>query len=246
MVSGIGANEVIIETPRHETEFCSLPAEQIALVMLACRQRIADLYRDQRFRYVMVFKNYGKGAGASGIVHSHSELIALPATPRRIKDELNGARDYFEYKERCIYCDIIEDERAVEKRILLETKHFLVFAPYASRFPFELTVIPKRHECTFEAATDAELTDMGSVMKRTLKAVHDVLLDPPYNFVLHTAPNLLPKSGYWKTIKDDYHWHVEIIPRVKRVAGFEWGSGFHINPVAPERAIKALRTRVQG
>jgi UDPglucose--hexose-1-phosphate uridylyltransferase len=244
MVTGIGANEVVVETPDHIAALPDISAGQIALIMQAYRQRIADLYRDQRLRYVMVFKNYRQGAGASNLAHSHSELIALAATPRRIKDELNGARNYFEYKERCLFCDILENEMGTGARVLLATPHFTVCAPYASRFPYELTVMPRRHSHAFELASDIELDDFGQVLQRTLSALRAALDDPPYNYVLHTAPNLLPVGGYWQTIREDYHWHLEIIPRTKRVAGFEWGSGFHINPVAPEAAIAALKRRL--
>jgi UDPglucose--hexose-1-phosphate uridylyltransferase len=240
MVTGVGANEVIVETPMHETKLSNLPSEQIALVLQTYRQRIHDLYQDGRLRYAMIFKNYGKGAGASGVVHSHSELIALPATPRRIKDELDGARNYFAYKERCIFCDIIANEQEAQKRVLMESSNFLVFAPYASRFPYELTIIPRNHSFSYELASDAELANLAEVLKRTLSCLHKTIEDAPYNYILHTAPNLIPRPGHWLTIKDDYHWHIEIIPRVRRVAGFEWGSGFHINPIAPERAIEIL------
>ena len=244
MVTGIGANEVVIETPEHVPALPDLAAGQITLVLQAYRQRINDLYQDQRLRYVLVFKNYRQGAGASNFTHSHSELIALPATPRLMKDELTGARNYFEYKERCLFCDILENELNAGSRVLLETPHFVVCAPYASRFPYELTVMPRRHNYAYEQASDIELDDLGRVMKRTLGALRAARDDPPYNYVLHTSPNLLPVQGYWQTIKDDYHWHLEIIPRTKRVAGFEWGSGFHINPIAPELAVKTLKGKL--
>jgi UDPglucose--hexose-1-phosphate uridylyltransferase len=244
MVTGIGANEVVIETPEHIAALPDLAAGQIALVLQAYRQRITDLYRDPRLRYCMVFKNYRQGAGASNLTHSHSELIALPATPRLIKDELTGAREYFEYKERCLFCDILQNELADGTRVLLESPHFVVFAPYASRFPYELTVMPRRHVHAYEQASDIELDDLGRVLKQTLTALRAAIDDPPYNYVLDTAPNLLPIRGYWQTIRDDYHWHLEIIPRTKRVVGFEWGSGFHINPVAPELAVRALKGKL--
>jgi UDPglucose--hexose-1-phosphate uridylyltransferase len=244
MVTGIGANEVIIEAPEHISALPDLAAGQIALVLFAYRQRIIDLYRDQRLRYVMVFKNYRQGAGASNFTHSHSELIALPATPRLIKDELNGARNYFDYKERCLFCDILENDLENGQRILLETPHFVVCAPYASRFPYELNVMPRRHNHAYEQATDIEIDDFSQVLKQTLNALRAAIDDPPYNYVLHTAPNLAPAPGYWQTIKDDYHWHLEIIPRTKPVAGFEWGSGFHINPVAPELAVRILKGKL--
>jgi UDPglucose--hexose-1-phosphate uridylyltransferase len=243
-VSGVGANEVIIETPEHITTLHSLSAQQISLVFRTYRTRILDLYKDKRFRYVMVFKDYGALAGASTIEHSHSQLIALPATPQQIKSELAGAKAYFEYKERCIFCDVIANELEDQSRVILETNYFVVLAPYASRFPFELLIFPKRHAFSYEIMNPEEIADIGEVMKRTMKALYETLFDPPYNYVLHTSPNLLPQHGYWSTIRDDFHWHLEIIPRVKRTDGFEWGSGFFINPVAPERVASKLKEKL--
>jgi len=243
-VSGIGANEVIIETPEHITNLHSLGAQQISLVFKTYQARILDLYQDKRFRYVLVFKDYGALAGASTIEHSHSQLIALPATPQQIKSELAGAKAYFEYKERCIFCDIIANELEDQSRVVLETSHFVVLAPYASRFPFELLIFPKRHTYSFEIVTPDEIANIGEVLQRIMKALYDTLSDPPYNYILHTSPNRLPQRGYWLTIQDDFHWHLEIIPRVKRTDGFEWGSGFFINPVPPETVALKLKEKL--
>jgi len=241
MVTGVGANEVIIESPDHETNFAALSEEQIRLVLDTWQRRLVDLYRDSRFRYVLVFKDHGRMAGGSTIEHVHSQIIALPATPRRVKDQLDGARAYYEYKERCIFCDILQDELDSGQRVLLATDRFVVFAPYASRLPFELRVKPRRHCHSFGDATADELADLSPVLKRTVGALHSALGDPAFNVVLQTAPNLLPQDGYWETIGRDYHWFLEIIPRVRRTDGFEWGSGFFINPVAPELAVARLK-----
>jgi len=241
MVTGIGANEVVIESPEHVTNFADLGEAQVELVLRTWQERLADLYRDKRFRYVLVFKDHGTLAGSSSIEHVHSQVIALPATPRRVKDQLAGARSYYEYKERCIYCDILQDELANGSRILETTAHFAVFAPYASRLPYELRVCPRRHAFSYAEASGEELSDLAPVLRRTIGRLYRALADPPFNVVLHTAPNLLPQRGYWQTVREDYHWFIEIIPRVKRTDGFEWGSGFFINPVAPERAVEKLR-----
>ncbi len=243
-VSGIGANEVIIETPEHIKSLHALSAQQISLVFKTYQARIIDLYKDKRFRYVIVFKDYGALAGASTIEHSHSQLIALPATPQQIKTELSGAKAYFEYKERCIFCDIIANELEDQSRVVLETDYFVVLAPYASRFPFEILIFPKRHTFSFEIVTPEEITNIGEVLKKVMQALYDTLSDPPYNYILHTSPNLLPQRGYWSTIQEDFHWHLEIIPRVKRTDGFEWGTGFFINPVAPETVASKLKAKL--
>ncbi len=241
MVTGVGANEVVVESPDHVTNFAELPAEQVRLVLETWQERVVDLSRDRRFRYVLVFKDHGPLAGGSSIEHVHSQVIALPATPRRVKDQLDGARRYYQYKERCIFCDILRDELDAGQRLVLTTGRFAVFAPYASRLPYELRVMPRRHCFSFGEAQPDELEDLSDVLRRVVGSLHRVLGDPPFNIVLHTAPNLLPKKGYWETIRDDYHWFLEVIPRVKRTDGFEWGSGFFINPVAPERAAAVLK-----
>lgn len=247
-VTGIGANEIIIETPKHITNFHQLTNEQVLLVLKTYQQRISDLFKDKRFRYCLVFKNYGSLAGGKGIEHLHSQIIALPATPHLVKTELSGARAYYNYKERCIFCDILANELAAKERILYESEHFVYFAPYASRFPFEITGLPRRHLFAYELASEEELFDFGKSLILILGAIFNALSDPPYNYILHTAPNLLrhpPGSGYWTTIKDDYHWHLDIIPRVKRTDGFEWGSGFFYNPVAPEKAVEILKNHLR-
>lgn len=241
MVSGIGANEVIIESPEHTPHFFELPPEQMRLVIDTYRTRIDDLHKDDRLRYILIFKNHGAAAGASTIDHPHSDLIALPATPVRVKQKLNGAREYYSYKERCLFCDIIEQEIEMADRLIFQTDMFAVFSPYAARFPFEMLVIPKRHMFTFKEIGDKEITDLAEVLERTTKVMHAVLGDPPYNLILCDSPNLLPKSNYWKTIKEDFHWHIEIIPRLHRTTGFELGTSFYINRYAPERTASVLR-----
>ncbi len=240
-VTGIGANEVIIETPNHLTNLFELDVEQISLILKTYRQRIADLHNDKRFRYVLIFKNHGKLAGASTISHIHSEVIALPATPVRIKQKLNGAKEYYDYKERCIFCDIIQQEIEMDERLIFNDAHFIVVAPYASRFPFELSIFPMKHSFAYTENEDATLNALASVLQKVTSALHRLLNDPPYNLILYNSPNLLPNPAYWKTIKDDFHWHLEIIPRIQRTTGFEWGTGFHINRVAPEFAAQKLK-----
>jgi len=241
MVTGIGANEVIIETPDHIYNSGDLPVEQAALVFETYRRRIEDLQRDQRFRYILIFKNYGRLAGASTIAHAHSDLIALPATPIRIKVKLKGCLEYYGYKERCLFCDIIEQEIEMGDRLIFQTDKFAVLAPYASRFPFEIMVIPKRHAYSYKTINPDEICDLAMVMKRIADAMRRVLGDPPYNLILNDSPNLLPRSDYWKSIQQDFHWHIEIAPRLYRTTGFEVGTGFYINRFAPERAASILR-----
>ncbi len=241
MVSGIGANEVIVETPRHIRNFFELDSDQISLILRTYRQRIDDLHKDKRMRYILIFKNHRRLAGASTMTHTHSDLIALPATPVRVKQKLDGAKEYYGYKERCLFCDIMQQEIEMGDRLIFQSEKFVVIAPYASRFPFETLILPKRHTFTYKLIDEEEITDLAGVLKKVCRTMYDILDDPPFNLILCDSPNLLPKANYWSTIKADFHWHIEITPRLYRTTGFELGTGFYINRIAPEKAAGILR-----
>jgi UDPglucose--hexose-1-phosphate uridylyltransferase len=241
MANGIGVHEVIVETPEHDKDMADLSEEQIGQVMATYRRRIVDLKEDKRMKYVLIFKNQGRSAGAS-LEHAHSQLIATPITPKRVKEKLDGAKRYFDYKHRCIFCDYIKQETELfGERCVKETEHFVALSPFAARFPFETWVLPKRHMLDFTRVEEEEIEDLGGMMKLLLMKLRRALNDPPFNYVLHQAPYRRPRGGYWTTIEEDYHWHIELIPRLTRVAGFEWGSGFYINPTPPEVAAEELR-----
>jgi UDPglucose--hexose-1-phosphate uridylyltransferase len=242
MTRGVGAHEVLVETPEHGREFHELADDRLESVLWAYRDRIIDLQKDQRFRYVLVFKNKGFAAGAT-ISHSHSQIIATPITPRTVRQELEGARRYFNFnvRERCVWCDIAKEETTFAKRVVVQTGGVVAFCPYSSRFPFETWVLPTKHSHDFTAAGRDVLGDLARAMKTVLSRLETALNYPAYNFILHTAPNLVPRPGYWTTIADDFHWHFEIIPRLTRVKGFEWGTGFYVNPTPPELAAEVLR-----
>ncbi len=242
VMNGIGAHEVVIETPQHIANIADLPAEQISQVISTYIERINDLEKDSRFKYVLAFKNHGWSAGGGRVRHSRSQLIATPVTPKRVKEELIGAKKYYEYHERCIFCDIIRQEIEDKERLILEIDGFIAIAPFASRFPFEVWILPKKHSSDFVNCCEAEFkNNLAKVIKIVLAKLKKALNDPPYNYIIHTAPFRREKAGYWKTISQDYHWHIEIMPRLTRVAGFEWGSGFYICPLPPETAAKFLR-----
>ncbi|MFB3830188.1 MAG: galactose-1-phosphate uridylyltransferase [Bryobacteraceae bacterium] len=232
-MNGIGAHEVIIETPDHTLSMAEMTEKQIEEVLWAFRDRINDLKRDRRFRYIVLFKNWGEGAGAT-LEHTHSQLIALPVIPKSVKEEMDGAAQYYDFKERCIYCDIVRQDTAAAARLVTETERFVVLEPYASRFPFETWVLPRRHESHFEDAEPATLQNLAWVLRSTLRKIDKVLEKPPYNFIVHTAPVQEGELHH-------YHWHVEIIPKLTKVAGFESGTGFYINPTPPEEAARYLR-----
>ncbi|MBD3160794.1 MAG: galactose-1-phosphate uridylyltransferase [Candidatus Eisenbacteria bacterium] len=237
-MSGVGAHEVVIETTHHEREMSQLAIPQLDRVFTACRQRMTDLAQDRRFRYIQVFKNHGEAAGAS-LEHSHTQLVATPIIPRRVAEELKGCAQHFEIKERCIFCDIVDQELAYEKRVVCANDDYLVIEPFAPRFPFETWLLPRRHERDFEDAFRDGYGSLARIYKELLLRMNAALSDPPYNWVLHTAPYEAEKKG---TVH--YHWHIELMPRLTKVAGFEWGTGFYINPTPPEDATRYLREAV--
>jgi UDPglucose--hexose-1-phosphate uridylyltransferase len=232
-MNGVGAHEVVIETPLHEQTLATLPSKAVENVLWAYRQRILDLRGDQRLRYVLVFKNHGVAAGAS-LEHSHSQLIALPIVPRRVSEEIEGAKNYFQYKDRCVFCDIVRQELQQKVRVISENKGFVSVAAFASRFPFETWILPKKHYSHFESMEVADYEQAAQSLSDTLQRMNQVLGNPPYNFIIHT-------SSFSDGDRDYYHWHFEIMPKLTKVAGFEWGTGFYINPTPPEQAATYLR-----
>jgi UDPglucose--hexose-1-phosphate uridylyltransferase len=243
VMSGIGAHEVIVETPKHNLTLADMDIVHLDKVLWAYKQRIVALEKDPRFRYVLVFKNYGAAAGTS-LDHPHSQLIATPITPRYVKLELNNAREYFQSKERCIFCDLMRQELDAGIRLVYENEFFVAFCPFASRFPFEIWIFPREHQFAFQQLPDEQRQQLAMTLQNILKRLQVTLNDPPFNYVLHTAPNPIFRPGkpnYWGTIQYDFHWHIEIIPRLTSMAGFEWGSGLYINPTPPEEAAKYLR-----
>ena len=233
LMNGIGAHEVIIETNDHARDLADLTEPEIEQVLSAYKGRSLDLRNDRRFRYILIFKNYGETAGAT-LVHAHSQLIALPVVPKRVTEELRCADEYFRFKERCVFCDMIQQELDERHRIIMETPEFVCFAPFVSRFPFELWIAPKTHAADFAQISEGQVSDLARTLRGALQQVKHTLHDPSYNFLIHTSP-------VTEHIREEYHWHIEMMPRLTRVAGFEWGSGFYINPTPPEEAAKALR-----
>jgi UDPglucose--hexose-1-phosphate uridylyltransferase len=232
-MNGIGAHEVIIETPDHKATMATMPVSQVESVLWAYRDRIIDLKKDRRFRYILIFKNHGEAAGAS-LEHTHSQLIALPVIPKRVQEELDGSREYYHYKERCIFCDIIRQEQDSGVRVIAENEDFISLSPFAPRFPFEMWITPKVHQSAFVESSKTEFERLAFMLKDMLQRLDKTLDRPAYNFVVHTSP--VPENAH-----DYYHWHIEIMPKLTKLAGFEWGTGFYINPTPPEEAAKFLR-----
>lgn len=232
-IGGFGAHEVIIETPDHDKELADLPIEHMELVLKMYRDRCLDLRKDPRFKYIIIFKNYGAAAGAS-LEHPHSQLIALPIVPSRVSGEIKGAQTHFDHTERCLYCDILSQEKGRHRLTVLDEEEFAAIMPFASRFPFETWVMPKVHFSNFDDITDEQVKGLASVMKKTFLKLRHALKDPSFNFMIHTLPIQGKET-------DTFHWHIEIIPHLTRVAGFELGTGFYVNATPPEMAAETLR-----
>ncbi|MEM7828699.1 MAG: galactose-1-phosphate uridylyltransferase [Candidatus Aenigmatarchaeota archaeon] len=231
-MNGIGAHEIVIEMPEHTGDWATKPAGHIRDILYAYRERVLDLRKDPRFRQIVIAKNHGPGLAI--LPHPHSHIVALPIIPRRIEDELRGTADYYQRKERCVHCDMIKQELSSRSRIVIETKGFLVFCPYASRYPFELIIIPKTHIPDYGSIEDGELLELAGVMKETFDKLKKLLKDPPFSFVFHSTP---VQNFY----EPRYHWHIEIRTRIPISGGFEWGTGFFVNPISPEDSARLLR-----
>ncbi len=234
ILNGVGAHEVLLETPYHEKDIPELTSQEVENFLSMYARRMQELEKDRRFKYIMVFKNYGLAAGAS-LEHPHSQIVALPMVPKNVKEEIRGAHNYFEYRERCLFCDIIRQELQDKQRIIVENEHFISFCPYVSRFAFELWITPKNHSACFCRITQAELPALAVVLKETITRLKKLFINVSYNFIIHSSPI----NG--DTDLEGYHWHIEFMPKLTRVAGFEWGSGFYIVSTPPEMAAKLLR-----
>lgn len=230
-MGGVGAHEIIIESPEHKLTLSTMPLKSVEDVLWVFHNRISELKKDKRLKYVLIFKNEGDDAGAS-LEHTHTQLIALPIIPHLVQEELNNTQQYYNYKERCIFCDIIRQEIADGIRVISENESYISLAPFAPRSPFETWILPKNHESSF--APDGKFSLLAQILQQTLKQIDKTLNLPPYNMMLHIPP-------FENEVNEYYHWHIEIKPKLTKIAGFEWGSGFYINPTSPEEAAKFMR-----
>ncbi|MEQ8787952.1 MAG: galactose-1-phosphate uridylyltransferase [Pirellulaceae bacterium] len=235
---GYGAHEVIVESPRHVTCFSQLDDAEALLTLRAYRDRLLAHGDNDSLRYAQIFKNTGAAGGAS-VGHVHSQLIATPFVPPEVAAELAGCRDHFQQHARCAFCDLLRRELGAAERVVASAEHFVALCPFAARFPFETWVIPRRHQANYAALTDAELAELGPLLRSLVAATIGASGQDAYNFLLHTAP-------FDTSCADHYHWHIELFPRMLEIAGFEWGTGCFINPMPPEPASQSLRSLMQS
>jgi len=242
LMNGIGTHEILVMSPKHTGNVHQISEEEIAKAVGLLIKRVGQLKEDNRLKYVLVFGNHGKAAGGSNLGHLHLQLIATPVTPKRVKEELEGAKRYYDYRDRCVMCDMIKQELKEKKRVICEIDGLVAVTPFCSRFPFEAWIMPTEHSCDFDRADTKTVKNLGKIYKCIFTKMNKLLGDFPFNAILHTAPfRRRRRKSYWETIENDYHWHLEIMPRLTQVAGFEWGSGFYINPIPPEDACEALK-----
>jgi UDPglucose--hexose-1-phosphate uridylyltransferase len=232
-MNGLGVHEVIIESPEHVESMALLSEKQLEAVLLAYRDRMLQFHADSRWRYILIYKNQGAEAGAT-LPHVHSQLVVLPSIPRAALEELDGANRFYDATGRCIYCEMIRKETDERKRIVAAHECFVVLCPYAARFPFEVWILPREHSPCFEKGLPDNYIELARVLRETLIRLNRQLDDPSFNYIIHSNPLGEPNNQF-------YHWHMEIMPRLTQIAGFEWGSGSYINPVAPEDAARLLR-----
>ncbi len=242
-MNALGAHEIVVETNQHGKTLAELAADHIARVLEVCRDRIVDLKQDPRFRYVSVFKDQGRARPAAE-EHGHSQVLAIPVIPTLVERELRWSLFHYQRKERCLYCDILNQETQSGKRIVDESSDFVCLCPYASRFPYEIWVLPVQHSSAFERdlGTEARLLSLAKFLKIALMRVGKI--SDRLRLVLHTEPNLAayePETDRWKTVREDFHWHLEIYPELDAEAGHFDAESFYYNPILAEDAALALR-----
>jgi UDPglucose--hexose-1-phosphate uridylyltransferase len=232
-MNATGVHEVVIESPKHVTDLAALSEIDVERILQAYRERTLDLRTDPRWRYALIYKNQGSEAGAT-LSHSHSQITALPMVPNEPLQELEAARKHYAYANRCIYCEIIRNEREERARIVAENEQFIVFCPFASRVAGETWILPKGHASSFDSERKGNLSALAHTLRDLLKRLALRFHEPAFNYFIHSNPLLEPENPY-------YHWHLELLPKLQYVAGFEWGSGLYINSLAPEDAARLLR-----
>jgi UDPglucose--hexose-1-phosphate uridylyltransferase len=245
----VGAHEVLVENIRHDRQLWNASDAEIEKFLLLAGQRIHDLKRDRRFKYVSIFKDYGRASGQE-FEHPTSQLTATTFVPRRVLYELRAGRDYFVQKERCVFCDILAQEERQAVRVIEMRGDYTALCPFAPRVPYEAWLLPRSHESSFERLALSRagvLLDLAALLRRTLIRIRSITED--FHLVLHTSPNSTHRSevlGYWKTIDEDYHWHIEILPVIAGRARSYTFQEVYFSPLSSETAAQRLREAAPG
>jgi UDPglucose--hexose-1-phosphate uridylyltransferase len=254
-ILGYGRHEVIIDHSNHGIAIHEMEKDHLSLLFKAYRERMKDLYAsDKRLKYVLVFKNFGPAAGAS-IPHTHSQLVATPVVPENVHNEVQDSHQYYNKHHKCIFCTLIDEALTFEATIydrdsgqvrrqinvgqyvIEKGEHFIAIKPFASRYEWEVHILPLEHQSDYTQCPDEKFSDLAQVLKRTMARLETVIGGAQYNYFLHS----LPRGENMSHCDDSYHWHIEICPRTTIPSGFELGSGFFVNTISPEYAAARLR-----
>ena len=242
-IDGYGCHEVIIESPRHDQDFRQFELEHIENILAVYKERMKVLMNDPHIEYILIFRNQGYNAGVTQY-HPHAQLLASTVIPKTVRTEFDSSLKHQRQSGKCLFCSILDQEIQNGQRVIHQNEHFAAYLPYASRMPYEICVMPKKHQSSFTSTAEPEIHSLAKILKITLKSLTATIPDIDYNLLIHTAPNLPPgKLTDWDKC---YHWHIEIIPRIGNTAGFEIGTGFFINTVLPETAAKDIRSAIEN
>ena len=233
-LSAYGHHEVVIESPRHDTDLARMPLARIGSVIESFHARYLALMSDPRIQTIIFFRNRGVASGAT-LTHPHSQIIAMPLIPPEIERRQNIMERYAEAHDRCLYCDIVDSERREGRRVIRETGEFIAFVPYAAVMPFEIWIVPKRHQAGFDLIEPEEKSGLAVLLHDMLRRLGNSLYDPDYNLMLVSRTNRSDST-------DGGHWYLSIHPRLITLGGFEMGAGMNINPSLPEQDAERLRT----
>ncbi len=244
-MQGIGAHEVVIESPAHDDDLESLDDRALSALFDVLRRRWADLAGDERFRHITMSR-LDTCDDSGNRVHPVWDIVATPFIPRSIKDELLGAKQYFLHKERCAFCDYIRQEAAAEERVVIDDPHTIAIVPYAARFPFEIWLMPPQHSPDFAAAGEEETLAVARALRSLVGALKRLEQYKGYMVSVHTAPIRRERDDAWQTIDQDYHWYIELRPRLNGVDGMTESAGFHLNPVPSEEAARILKSHLES
>jgi len=235
LMSAIGAHELVTDTPEHNAHWADFDGAHMERLLRSYLARYNDLRNDRRFRHVVIMKNHG--APWSRYPHQHSHIVAMPFIPRRIEDEFVGAKEYFRLKERCVMCDALREEETAQERVIAANSDFAALAPFASGFPFETWILPRRHMSDFGMLGERGLPALASIFQEVMSKLRTTLHDPHFSLALHSGP----LTGEYA---EEFHWHWELIPHLSGELGMEWATGVYFNPMAPEAAAASLREGV--
>ncbi len=245
---GLGAHEVVVETPTHRSGWADLGVEQVVAILELWQARQRDLYQDGRLEHVMIYKLHdpsGRVGGWRGAVHhSHSHVIGLPITPKELQGRIERSLTHLRRTRRCLVCDLLEQALRERERIVAADEHAVVLAPWASRFPFELRLAPRRHQHAFVDASRPEIASVARLLVDACSRLRVALDDPPFDLTLHSAPNPHPHRPHPFSGKDvplAWHWHMDLVPRILPYDGSTDATGLHVNPTPPELAAAHLR-----